>query len=249
MPKTSRPRINVFNLIIETTRRCNMTCELCLRGNAQGKDMLRSHVLEVLKHIDHIGQVTFTGGEPCLNLDIIRYFYTVAKRMDKTPDSFYVATNGTTNQPELAHILLEAYAEAECKEMCGVSLSIDAFHTGLPQSMYLKGLAFYAPDKEHPDGDPNEWILSRGRAEEYGLGNVDRDYTRKFTCELSTWPDGDEELTVDTVYLSANGFVYPECDLPYAVLDDNQNLHITQLRPYLYEAATGQIREDIIKIV
>lgn len=37
-------KINVHTLIVEVTRRCNMTCKHCLRGDAQSLDMQKETV-------------------------------------------------------------------------------------------------------------------------------------------------------------------------------------------------------------
>ena len=64
----------VQDLILEVTRRCNMACEHCLRGDAQNMDMSTEVVDQILEHCDRIGAVTFSGGEPSLNIPLIRYF-------------------------------------------------------------------------------------------------------------------------------------------------------------------------------
>lgn len=56
--------IEVNNLILEVTRRCNMHCAHCLRGNAQSIDMPPNLIKNVLKTIDGALSVTFTGGSP-----------------------------------------------------------------------------------------------------------------------------------------------------------------------------------------
>lgn len=69
-----RNEIFVENLCLEVTRRCNMGCAHCLRGNAEDLDMSHETIEQVLGQVDVIGQVTFTGGEPSLNVDAIGTF-------------------------------------------------------------------------------------------------------------------------------------------------------------------------------
>ena len=61
-------KLSIDNLIIEITRRCNMACAHCLRGDAQNIDIDPSYMLKLLRdnNIDYISMVTFTGGEPTL---------------------------------------------------------------------------------------------------------------------------------------------------------------------------------------
>lgn len=51
-----------------------MKCAHCMRGNAQRVDMDNSVADIVTRQIDSIYNITFTGGEPSLNPEIIRSF-------------------------------------------------------------------------------------------------------------------------------------------------------------------------------
>ena len=82
----------IQELILEVTRRCNMSCAHCLRGDAQALNMPREIIDKVLDSVESIGSVLFTGGEPSLNLEAIRYFFTKAEELGKLPYSFYIVT-------------------------------------------------------------------------------------------------------------------------------------------------------------
>lgn len=230
-----RPDMHVASLVIELTRRCQFTCEHCLRGNAQNADMTTDVIDKILDSFDRITEVTFTGGEPTLNLDVMEYFFQALKARNKFIDGFYVATNGHDNQERLAHILLNAYMDVDAPEICGVSLSIDDFHNG-HQSPYIRGLAFYQEVKEHLEQDPDKWVIKSGRAYDFGIGRP-YDNNVRFSAEYTKYPDHSEEITADTVYVSFDGYVYPDCDLSYEIMDENKKLKIEQARPYFYELA------------
>ena len=66
--------MTVDQLTLEVTRRCNMNCAHCLRGDAQCLDMSKEVVDKVLQDIDYISFLFFTGGEPSLNIPIMDYF-------------------------------------------------------------------------------------------------------------------------------------------------------------------------------
>ena len=72
----------VFNqLIIEVTRRCNMSCAHCLRGDAQNVDILGIDIDNVLDQTEAIGNLAITGGEPTLNLKALQHIANgIAKR-------------------------------------------------------------------------------------------------------------------------------------------------------------------------
>ena len=67
--------MQVYSLILEVTRRCNMCCAHCLRGEAENIDMQKETIDKVLDLVDKIEHVTFSGGEPSLNLPLIQYFF------------------------------------------------------------------------------------------------------------------------------------------------------------------------------
>ena len=60
--------INTQQLILEVTRRCNMACEHCMRGDAQDMDMDIGLIDKALSSVSDIGCMTFSGGEPTLNV-------------------------------------------------------------------------------------------------------------------------------------------------------------------------------------
>lgn len=87
---------NLWNLTFEVTRRCNLKCKHCMRGNAQNVDLTKEIVDQVLdnndiKSIDHLA---FSGGEPTLNEDII--VYIIDKIIANNIDVYKVSmvTNG-----------------------------------------------------------------------------------------------------------------------------------------------------------
>lgn len=226
-----RPYLHAENLVLELTRRCNFACTHCLRGETENTDMTEEIIDKVMDNFDGFTEVTFTGGEPTLNLDAMEYFFKMAKIRNKSIDCFYVATNGHENQERLANILLNAYMDCESQDLCGVSLSMDDFHDGF-QSEYVKGLAFYQPVKEHHTDDPHTWIIQTGRAEDFRIGRPPKYFT-DFHATRTTPPDN--SIYVETAYVSTNGFLYPDCDLSYEIMDKNKKLQITQARPYFFE--------------
>ena len=71
--------ITISNLVIEVTRKCNMFCDHCLRGDLQNIDLKKEYVDSLLNQVDQINNVTFSGGEPSLNIPIIEYFLEQCK--------------------------------------------------------------------------------------------------------------------------------------------------------------------------
>ena len=97
------------SLAVEVTRRCNMHCAHCLRGEAENKDISYEVMDALLRHVDGIGVVTFTGGEPSLNCRAIDQFRELCLKYDISVNGFYIVTNGKENVEELAVASLRWY--------------------------------------------------------------------------------------------------------------------------------------------
>ena len=205
--------MQVYSLILEVTRRCNMCCAHCLRGEAENIDMQKETIDKVLDLVDKIERVTFSGGEPSLNLPLIQYFFDRAEQKGKFPGSFWLATNGKENQEELALLALKAWFKCSEKVLCGVALSVDAYHELIPEKI-LTGLSFYDASKEHPisNGSLDDFVLRMGRAEDNGLGQPPRDTDNEICIE---------DNVVTTLYISAKGECVFNCDLPYSYIDED----------------------------
>lgn len=55
-------KLYIGALVLEVTRRCNMHCEHCLRGDTQNLDMQKEIVDKLLEQTESIFCVTFSGG-------------------------------------------------------------------------------------------------------------------------------------------------------------------------------------------
>lgn len=224
-----RNEIFVGNLCLEVTRRCNMGCAHCLRGNAEDLDMSHETIEQVLGQVDVIGQVAFTGGEPSLNVDAIRYFFAQARKYGKLPRSFFVATNGKANQEELAIELLKQYPDMEEQEFCGVALSIDEWHD--PQDYgqsILRGLSFYSDCKEKPDGYS---LIPEGRAARLKIDQEKMIQPTSAHIVLSGNSDPDAgAIEVEMLYVAADGKIVGNCDMSYERMGKEAEYTISDFR-------------------
>lgn len=85
----------VFNqLIIEVTRRCNMSCAHCLRGDAQNVDILGIDIDNVLNQTEAIGNLAITGGEPTLNLKALQHIANGTAKRGIPVSRVEIVTNG-----------------------------------------------------------------------------------------------------------------------------------------------------------
>lgn len=87
-------KLDVRNLTLEITRRCNMSCIHCLRGEAENVDMTENILQAVLAPISHISTITFTGGEPALQISCMENTLRIVKERGIPVNSGFLATNG-----------------------------------------------------------------------------------------------------------------------------------------------------------
>lgn len=205
----------IQDLVVEVTRRCNMLCEHCLRGNAQNKNITHEIIDRLLESVTYIGTVTFTGGEPSLNVSAIKYFIKKVEDRRISIGGFYVVTNGKIQSIALVKALIDLYSICEEKEVCGLVVSRDQYHDGCRTPLY-EALTFYQAESRDQQ-IPQSAIINEGRANYNGIGARDIE-VRAF--ELDDDQDDDEIRVNSLVYISANGNVMSDCDCSYRRIDE-----------------------------
>lgn len=239
------PTIYANSLVLEITRHCNMYCEHCIRGDAQNLDIDTKTINMVAKHI-HAETITFSGGEPSLNIKAMKQYFKAAEKYDSIPDSFYVVTNGKENQEELAETLLRMYSRCSYKEMCGVDISHDRFHDNCIDfnNHILRGLSFFIEDgHKHNTNEPvPKWIINDGRAKENGWGSrPEKALETRFENIVDSVIN--DYIYVEELYVSANGWVVSDCDVSYNRMDTEHICHISELphiaREYMKSHSIG----------
>ena len=217
------------SLVLEVTRRCNLTCDHCLRGDAQTLDMTEAVIDATLKGVTYISNVTFSGGEPTLNVPIIRYFIEQVKRLGIGISSFYMATNGLDPSIEVIHALIDLYTLVDSPECSQLAWSNDSYH-GTKEPELYKALRFFAPryddDQLRRYGEGN--LINEGRAEENCLAkhrHTLETLSLEYEQTESLFEEGliEESIRVarveSTVYIAANGNVMTDCDCSFEKVD------------------------------
>jgi len=228
--------MNISNLIVEVTRKCNMACDHCLRGNAQNADIDFQYIDSLLSQLSYICTVTFTGGEPSLNVKAIDYFLMIAKKLGVGIGGFYIATNGMTIKEEFVMACLRLYSYCDEKEMCLVDISNDQYHAaeGAYDTELLDGLSFIHRkyEKERYNFNHNQALIMEGRAKE------------NFT-DAGRKPDKKQKIeTVDDfndteIYLNVHGDIINGCDWSYTSQKKNKLCFVSSLKSY-YETLTEE---------
>lgn len=221
-------KIKLDNLFIEVTKICNSKCAHCMRGIPRKEKFTNVEYLEnLLCNIEEINQVTFTGGEPSFNPEIINDFLLIAKKYNINLHSFGVFTNGLIYSQELVKNLYKLYTFSTEKDKCVLSVSVDPFHKFNKENYEkYKKLVFYKGIKEINLEKNNIPLIKTGRAKNNKINP---------TVEKAiTFKDKKIEKINDTfyvyykIYVECNGKIHNECNISYDEMDSN-NFYIGDL--------------------
>lgn len=119
------------NFCIEITRRCNMKCIHCMRGEPQNLDMNLTYIEEVFKNTAYIGVLHFSGGEPALNIPVLEGSLELAKKYNVMILNIDIITNGKEVPDSFIDIVKQwkKYCSLfNANQQEGFYLTIDPFH-------------------------------------------------------------------------------------------------------------------------
>lgn len=98
-------KVNVQNLAMIVTNRCNLNCSHCLRGCKNNKDMGKKVIKSTLKQIKKIGNLHLSGGEPTLALDVIENIFDYIITYEIEVENVSTIINGTIFNMEFLRLL------------------------------------------------------------------------------------------------------------------------------------------------
>lgn len=221
----------ISELVIEVTRRCNMECCHCLRGDAQSLDLDLKHVETLFSRLEGIGTLTFTGGEPSLAVDKIEGCLAIAERLELPIDNFYIVTNGLHVKPDFFLAVAKWYAFCGDNELSQVCLSNDQYHAmeGEPGDgvKLLEALSFFS--MKDSDSHPLDYrsVIPEGRgADMGGCGRF---------LEPETIVIFDRTVSEAPLYLNCKGNMVNGCDWSYDSQDEPEAL-ICHVEAFCIEA-------------
>lgn len=210
------------SVVIEITRRCNMCCAHCLRGDAENVDIQEKYIdafLDSFEEGAYIGSLTFSGGEISLNIPAIRYTLKAAKKRGIAVGGFYMVTNGKAvdKMADLAMASLEwwNYCDDKDDNVCGLCISSDDFHEAIPyeSKSILSGLKYNRNDKV--TDFHRTYLLDEGRAKNLDSNIYKKREPHVDKLEYEFSETGSIDFYSGDLYLSAVGNVVSGCDLSY----------------------------------
>ena len=223
--------IDIYNIVLETTRKCNMKCAHCLRGEPQNKCMDDQHMRDFLLQVDYISTVTFTGGEPTLpsGMKIIERFMEICNELGVDVGNFFIVTNAKTWRNKFPELIHRLYDFCSDNDVSGIDISGDKFHetNGIERNDFryrleeileweygISGLISERPDIEY------RYVIAEGRGVHINNKELELD---EIICEY--W-DGVFHIKEGTIYLNCDGKVLNGCDWSYKSQNERKDIFI-----------------------
>lgn len=127
-------------IAFELTRKCNLKCAHCLRGEWQNLTMTKEVIDKMLEVSSGIDFIFFTGGEPFLAPDLIEHIVDRVIALDFDAKYISVITNGTIlNSLGIRSVqAMNRFAEWSYKkngieQAASITISNDIYHGTTPQ--------------------------------------------------------------------------------------------------------------------
>lgn len=132
------PKIACLDLMLEVTRRCNMKCCHCLRGDAEDLDMPHEIIKNLFAEIRSADIITFSGGEPSLAVPVMRDALQECVRNNIDVREVYIVTNGLVVSDEFIQICRDWDAYCLTRQLPPVDS--DRYTGGYEARRLLKGI-------------------------------------------------------------------------------------------------------------
>lgn len=226
----------ISNLVIEVTRRCNMSCEHCLRGNAQNVDMPLEYIDTAMSRLTDISQLTITGGEPSLVPDRIEYIVDSARRNKVSIGNFYIATNAKHVTNEFLISLVRLHCYCYDNEYSAVNWSNDEYHDEQTEENIRRLSVFSFASARY-----NKYVSSvtaEGRAKDWG--------ERENKAYFSSFEDhvymDNRSITEGEIYVNCRGKIVYGCDWSYRSQTRKKNV-ICSIEDFSFDSIVDYFRK------
>lgn len=226
--------INGIELTLEITRKCNMQCPHCLRGDSQNRTITNELIGKCAVIFNDIGILTLTGGEPSLTPKSIE---KIADCLDY--NGWYVVTNGKFRMPDkdndeiyTADYVFERWGafiysiwklnnNAKDNDTSCLAFSGDMFHenrgkTGQKMLDSLSEFAEFADVNitDHSKHYNYNSVIGEGRGSDYNEEPDHNEMIMKKNSDAEYDPENDcfSQLML---YVNINGKCFLSCDFSY----------------------------------
>lgn len=231
-------KLQISDLIIEVTRRCNLSCEHCLRGEPQNLSMKEEYLRNLLSQVSYISTVTFSGGEPTLpsGMKAIDMFIDLCYEYNVSVGSFYIVTNGKKWRTDFPRLIWRLHNLCDDNEVSGIDVSGDQFHWEVEE--YKRKVFTYTLEEGLEEegltvddvyigirGEIDyKAVITEGRGEDFG-GRKNSDGISNLIIDTYDYDD-ESTLVVQegNIYLNCKGNIVVGCDWSYKSQDKEENI-------------------------
>jgi len=209
--------MHVSDLCLEITRRCNMRCAHCLRGEPQRAEMSVLTMEKVFAQINSVGNLLFTGGEPSLAPFKMTEARIICKRNRIDVSGLMLVTNGKYFSREFK-IELEAWKNYT-DEMY-IAVSRDQFHDMHIPENHLEWLEDLTESEVCVRSSiPASMIIPEGRG--YYVSGFQK-FAQRSCAGFSFYGKDDGEFDLEgEIYVNALGQVIDGGDFSYESQEDH----------------------------
>lgn len=246
--------IQISNLILEVTRKCNLKCAHCLRGDVQRMTMSNAVIFKAMGWIDSISTLTITGGEPSLAPEVLEYLLETFRWKRTQVGAFYIVTNGMPHNRYRRFLDAVEHLYGWCDEQsaCTLTVSRDQYHP-FNDNHWRNLEKFEVHDENgkhwgeyppyfYPDARNHriERALGEGRAIKTQTGFEPQEQQKPWELDSV----GDYVIDPE-VYISANGNVCSACNMSFDRIDAESrgNVLETSLQTIIESYSTKQPEE------
>lgn len=226
--------MEINNLIIELSRKCNLNCAHCLRGSSRRDTIDFNKLHTFLSNINYIGDLTIGGGEPSLALKELKDLYYLLNNVGVVIGNIYIVTNGTYKIKELTEMFIEFYNICDDNEMSKLAFSFDIWHNNAMygRTDYRKYhfnqaydiLMQYGLEDKLIKHSTEKWsyvsIIKMGRARDWGARELE-----PYNIEIGYY-DGYAHLYDEQIYYTVDGLLFSSCDLSYLEMNKHSKFYI-----------------------
>lgn len=117
-----------LRLFIEITRKCNLECPHCMRGNAQELTITPEIINTLFSQVTEISDLSLSGGETMLELDTFEYLVKAIDKHNVKVGRISFVTNGTILNERVIQILSD-FTTNNSERIAEFAISDDDFHS------------------------------------------------------------------------------------------------------------------------
>jgi hypothetical protein len=193
--------------------------------------MSKDHLRNLLRQINYVSSVTFTGGEPTLpsGINVIYDFMDICNEFGVCVGSFYIVSNAKIWRPEIPVMIYDLYKFCDDNEISMFDISIDQFHDLTQRQRmdfkyrlekeleYKFGLTDVVSTRHEIDYDR---VIKEGR----GVNLASERYPDIPELILEPHDDGGMTVAAVDIYLNCDGNVICGCDWSYESQKRKENI-------------------------